>query len=143
MSNQKIEELLKECKLRPTSNIILIYKTLLEVSHPVSLAELEDKLYPVDRSSIFRTLTIFAELSLVHSIEDGSGSTKYELCRRPGQCSPEEQHLHFYCEKCNRVFCDESQKVPHITLPQGFTALSMNFTVRGVCAECGLKHNVI
>ena len=34
----------------------------------------------MDKSSIFRTLTLFIEYDVVHTFEDGRGIVNYELC---------------------------------------------------------------
>ena len=75
-----IENTLKNRGVRPTPNRILILKELLKASHPVSLAELHASLeYSIDKASIFRVLELFSSKDIVHEIEDGSRSLKYEL----------------------------------------------------------------
>lgn len=136
MDNKKIEEFLAGIGIRPTANRILVLRTLMGSECPLSLSDLEDKLYPADKSSIFRVLNILSARGIVHTIDDGSGSTKYEVCRHPGECGPEEEHVHFFCETCRRTFCIPSQKVPQVALPDGFSASKVSLTVKGVCNEC-------
>ncbi|MDY2641774.1 MAG: hypothetical protein SOW01_05295, partial [Mediterranea sp.] len=68
-------------EVKPTANRISILKQLAQATHPLSLRELEELLDTIDRSNLFRTLTLFRKAHLVHVIEDGSESVKYELCR--------------------------------------------------------------
>ena len=61
--------------IRPTAVRLLIYKTALRFHDTFSMSELEDALESVDKSTVFRTLSLFAARHLLHEIEDGSGST--------------------------------------------------------------------
>ena len=45
----------------------------------MSLSELEYKILSIDKSGIFRALTLFREHHLVHVIEDGGDGVRYEL----------------------------------------------------------------
>lgn len=137
MTNKEIEYLLERKDVKPTSNRILVAKELSKVSNPVSLADLEEALdFTMDKASIFRVLEIFATKDIVHVIEDGSRSQKYELCHGSFNHDISDQHMHFYCEKCKETFCLESIPVPEILLPDGFKAHSVNFMVKGICPEC-------
>lgn len=136
MDSKEIEWLFGKVDIRITPNRLLVFRELLNADCPLSLSDLEEKLFPADKSSIFRTLSIFSDRGIVHSIEDGSGSTKYEVCPHPGECEPEEEHIHFFCESCRRTFCISSQKVPRVSLPEGFSVSGINFTVKGVCKDC-------
>ena len=40
---------------------------------PMTLKDLETKMLNMDKSSIFRTLTLFIEYDVVHTFEDGRG----------------------------------------------------------------------
>mgnify|MGYP000004823637 FL=1 len=64
--------------VKPTAVRILVLKAMLESPCALSLIELETLLGTVDRSTIFRTLNHFLAHHVVHDIEDGSGSLKYE-----------------------------------------------------------------
>lgn len=81
MNSTDIENFLNGKGIKPTSNRILVAKELMKASHPVSLADLEILLgFSMDKASIFRVLELFSEKEIVHVIEDGSRSFKYELC---------------------------------------------------------------
>ena len=86
--------------IRPTAVRLLIYKTALRFHDTFSMSELEDALESVDKSTVFRTLLLFAARHLLHEIEDGSGSTKYCICRNDRPCGIDELHCHFHYEAC-------------------------------------------
>lgn len=105
----------------------------------LSLIELETLLGTVDRSTIFRTLNHFLAHHMVHDIEDGSGSLKYEVCPDEDTCTVDDMHTHFYCEVCHRTFCFPSIHIPVVDLPEGFRLHSINYMVKGVCRECAAR----
>ena len=125
--------------IKPTANRILVYRTLCQKASPLSLTNLEAMMPTMDKSSIFRVLTLFLEHEVVHSFEDGRGLLNYELCEHHGPCKHDENHIHFYCEICQRSFCLEDAQMPDVQLPEGFEAHAMSFVIKGVCAECKAK----
>lgn len=132
-------KLLQKHGIKPTSNRILVTKALAEEEHPSSLTELEERLVSVDKSGIFRALTLFREQHFVHSIEDGEGGIKYELCQSHHSDEDDDMHVHFYCEKCHKMYCLYDTPIPHVPLPLGFSHESANYVIKGICAECNKK----
>lgn len=137
MDKAAIVSFLAERGVKSTVNRILVMDALSAASCPVSLADIEELLdFSVDKASIFRVLELFADKDVVHLIEDGSRSLKYELCQNPSHHSIDDEHVHFHCERCGATFCLESVRVPKISLPDGFSARSVNYMVKGVCPKC-------
>ena len=66
--------------VKPTAMRLLVYRELERSQRPLSLKEMEERMPNAERSTIFRTLTLFLEHHLIHGIEDGSGALRYELC---------------------------------------------------------------
>lgn len=130
---------LTERGVKPTAMRLLVYHELDKAQHPLSLKELEERMVTADRSTIFRTLTLLLQHHLVHGIEDGSGAMKYEICHGQHQCTPQDQHSHFYCERCQRTFCLHETPIPVVDLPQGFQATTINYMIKGICPECSQK----
>ena len=124
--------------IKPTAIRLLILKSMMEAGRAVSQLDLETLLDTVDKSTISRTITLFLSHHLIHSIDDGSGSWKYAVCDDSCNCVLKDLHSHFYCEKCHRTFCLEKIHIPVIDLPKGFTLHSVNYVVKGVCAERSL-----
>lgn len=136
MNRGEIEKLLTEGGVKPTANRILVMRELMESSRPVNLADLETALSPMDKASIFRVLNLFAKKNLVHVIEDGSRSIKYEVCHSGGDHAVDDQHAHFYCEKCGSVLCLHDIPLPEIPVPVGYKVKSVNFMIKGICPKC-------
>jgi len=129
-------EILENVGIKPTSNRILVLRTLLGAKSPMSLIELETELETLDRSSIQRVLTILSGHGLVHVMEDGRGIAKYEVCHSHDHHTNDDHHVHFYCEKCEKVFCLEDTAIPRIPVPDGFEVKGANFMLKGICPDC-------
>ena len=129
------EELLEKKGVKPTAIRLLVLKALSEQEEPVSLSELETCLETVDKSTLFRSLSLFLEHHVVHAFEDGNGVLKYELCRNPEGCSVQDMHVHFYCTRCHRTYCLPT-RIPSIDLPEGFALEAVNFMLKGICPRC-------
>lgn len=136
MSYEDIERQLEHRGIKPTPNRVLVYRELRDAQNPVSLNDLEIALAPTDKASIFRVLELYTQKDIVHTIEDGSRSLKYELCHGYGEHSATDQHPHFYCEECGRVFCFDNIAIPQLSLPDGFEVKSINFMFKGKCPKC-------
>lgn len=135
--NQGVEQKLEAKGIKPTSMRNLVLHFLLQQEAAISLAELEKALAPVDRTTVYRTLKTFEEHCLVHSIEDGTGSSKYALCKEDCDISPHHDlHVHFYCHLCHETYCLPKTLVPALSLPTGFKDDEMSLLVKGTCAKC-------
>lgn len=140
MNSQDIISRLESKGIRPTANRILVMKTLMGEQNPQSLSNLERKMVSMDKSSIFRTLTLFLEHDVVHAFEDGRGVLCYELCEEKEACDHHDGHIHFYCKSCQRSFCMENIHIPSFELPEGFYPHSISFVIKGECPDCRKKH---
>jgi len=140
MNSQDMISRLESKGIRPTANRILVMKALMGEQNPQSLSNLERKMVSMDKSSIFRTLTLFLEHDVVHAFEDGRGVLCYELCEEKGACDHHDGHIHFYCESCQRSFCMEDIHIPSFELPEGFYPHSISFVIKGECPDCRKKH---
>lgn len=122
--------------IKPTALRLLILRTMMSMKRAVSVTDLEDRLDTVDKSSIFRTLTLFLSHHLIHGVDDGSGSFKYAVCEDCCMCTIEERHTHFSCEQCHNTYCIRNVRVPAVVLPDGFVSRDINYVIKGLCAEC-------
>jgi len=137
MNNHKIEQILQRAGVRPSPVRILVVRELDAVGRPVSGQDIEDALQTVDRSSITRTLALFVNCKLVHSVDDGSGSVKYELCRSENSDEHDlDEHPHFHCVNCGTTYCLDAVSVPSVMLPAGFIRQSVNYVIKGLCPKC-------
>ena len=126
------EQLLDNAGIRVTAVRLLIWR---KVRHgfmdAFSLADLEAALPTVDRSTLFRTLTLLRDAHLLHDIDDGSGSQKYCVCHHDDtrHCMG---HVHLTCQRCHRTFC-----LPNIKIPE-----EAEYVVKGICAQCACSSHM-
>ncbi len=135
MDSKAIEQVLLQGGVKPTAMRILVYRTLMQCHHATSLKQLEDRMVTADRSTIFRTLNLLQKHHLIHTIEDGSGSIKYELCTGH-HADVDDRHVHFHCEECQRTYCLHHINIPQVDLPEEFRVLSANYILKGICPNC-------
>lgn len=136
-----IEEIMLRRNINPTATRILILRQMYRGDEMVSLPELERLLPTVDKSTISRALNLFLAHGLIHAVDDGSGSIKYNVCPVDCECEEviEDEHTHFYCTICHRAFCLTKIHVPIVELPNGFQLQSINYVLKGICPECSMK----
>lgn len=139
MDEKTCTELLLRHGIKPTANRIILVRELAGLDRPMSLSELEYKILSIDKSGVFRALTLFREHHLVHVIEDGGDGVRYELCRAMVPGVDDDTHVHFYCEHCHRTFCLEDIGIPAVALPDGYRMTSANYVVKGLCPDCAAK----
>lgn len=143
MSDERIEaeDLLEQHGVKLTANRIIVARELLSADCPLSLSDLETRLETLDKSSIFRVITLLTAHDVIHGVEDGKGVAKYEICHGHHHTEGEnDMHAHFYCEKCGRVECLHGIPATAPPLPDGFRALSVNFMIKGICRDCNNKN---
>jgi Fur family ferric uptake transcriptional regulator len=92
---KELEQKLLDRDVKPTALRLLIFKAMVEYPQAFSLSDLEVVLETVDKSTISRTITLFHDHLVIHSIDDGSGSIKYSVCNDDCQCTLNELHVHF------------------------------------------------
>src|SRR5690242_11416406 len=117
---KSLEERLQKRSIKPTAVRLLIFQIMSEFKRAFSLTDLETELETVNKSTIFRTLTLFHDNLLIHTIDDGSGSMKYSICSDTCMCNVGDLHVHFNCNRCKNTFCLESIAIPPIQLPDSF-----------------------
>ncbi|MBQ0058215.1 MAG: transcriptional repressor [Bacteroidales bacterium] len=147
---EDIAQHLQNHGVRPTAVRILVWRTLAKFDFAFALSDLEGALPTVDRSTLFRSLTLFSDKQLLHILDDGSGQHKYCICQEHEHCDCDHgddphhhhiecQHVHFTCTKCGHTFCLKQQHIPHVSVPDGFEVQSISYVIQGLCAHCRKK----
>lgn len=139
MEATDIITLLSRHGVKPTANRLLVARELDRERRPLSLMELECEILTMDKSSVYRVLTLFREHGLVHVVEGNEGVVSYELCRAGHASEDDDLHPHFYCERCHELTCLEGIAIPAISLPGGYRQRAVSYVVKGICGKCALK----
>lgn len=89
--------------------------------------------YPVtNKTTVYRTLDLLAELGIVAVTDLGMGRLEYELAEHP--------HHHLICERCRaRIEVDDDLLEPlraSLHGRYGFTANLDHFALFGICPDC-------
>ena len=134
----RIEELLKQSGLSITTGRRKILELFLLQDGALSHSDIEKRAgEKFDRVTVYRTLQIFLEKGIIHSIPTADNSIRYALCK--DNCSEghhHDDHVHFICNACGNTVCLDSVTVPPIKLPKGFVAQQVEMLVSGVCKSC-------
>ena len=121
---EQILETLKNNCIHPTAE--QVYSLMKSQMPNISLA------------TVYRNLNQLAENGVILKIDSLDGTARFDYCR--------EQHYHFICTKCNKVY-----DVPHNVAPEllknvqeqtGLTVDSCDISFRGICPDCqqNIKH---
>ncbi|WP_085536632.1 Fur family transcriptional regulator [Massilibacteroides vaginae] len=136
MEKNKYINRLEKQDIKPTAIRLLVLEAISNKKEIFSLLELEAELGTIDKSTLFRTLTLFQQHMVVHSIDDGSGAIKYSVCSSNCNCSISDTHAHFYCLHCYKTFCLDKVAVPDLKIPDNLVPISINLVIKGFCEEC-------
>lgn len=136
LTEEHCVQLLESHNVKPTANRIVVVRVLAAAMRPLLLAELEAEIGTIDKSGIFRTLTVFKENHLVHLVEDGCQGVRYELCHSRHEDEDDDMHVHFHCTQCHKTFCIDNTPVPVVELPDGYHMSTVNYVVKGICPDC-------
>lgn len=108
----------------------------LATSAPLAMRELINELHgKVDRASIYRTISLFEELSIVRRIPIG---WKYKL-----ELSDKftHHHHHAHCLRCKQIvtLAEDDQleaSIERVARNQNFTVTDHHIELRGYCSNC-------
>ena len=132
--SDRYEALLSEAGIRITAVRLLVLKTISERMHggAFSLQDVMQVMVTADNSSVFRTLTLFAERRILRTVNDGSGMQKYCLAAHADHVHDHDTgHVHFTC-----TVCLTDIPIPPVSLPEGYEAADTEFIVKGICPRC-------
>jgi Fur family ferric uptake transcriptional regulator len=100
-------------------------------------SDIEKGIPTLDRVTIYRTLQVFAEKGIIHSIPSLDGAVRYALCQ--SGCEEghhHDDHVHFVCSICGNTQCIEEVHVPMVALPPGFKPRQTEMVITGICNRC-------
>lgn len=139
MGNQGIlRETLGEAGHRLTSPRLAVWQVLSESPGHLTAEQIADRVSDIDPavnlSSIYRSLSLFAELGLARESHLGPDEpSHWELAHSDDQ-------FHLRCVSCGRVTHHSGDLVAqirdHLSGEHGFDAESIDLLVTGVCVDC-------
>ena len=112
----------------------LLFEVLADTDQPRSLTTIHELLSTIDRSSIYRTLTLYQQLNIVRVVHVG-WKKLYELAE---PFSP--HHHHLQCTVCGELLDIDTPALEHLTESiahhYGYTLTSHHFELEGICSRC-------
>ncbi|MBO7396929.1 MAG: transcriptional repressor [Bacteroidales bacterium] len=140
--DQSLEYLFAQHGVKATANRLRIARALDSAGRPLSVSELETMLETIDKSNIFRALTLFHGAHLVHALEDNGDGVRYELCHahHHDEDGDDDLHVHFWCSECHKTFCLDHIPVPQVEVPEGYVVQSASHLLKGLCPACAQRN---
>ena len=133
-----IKEILKRSQLSVTASREKILHLFLDEAGALAHGDIERKAgEKFDRVTVYRTLQIFVEKGIIHTIPTADNSIRYALCK--DNCAEghhHDHHIHFVCSNCNNTYCLDDIVTPEIKLPKGYSSSYIEVVVEGVCKNC-------
>jgi Fur family ferric uptake transcriptional regulator len=114
----------------------MVLREIIEYKRTFTLADMEQRMVTLDRSTLFRTLMLFVERKLLYETDNGSGSKLF--CRR--ECHHNDYdhtpHIHFACTACGETYCIKDIDMTSIPHPEGYEVEEINIVMKGLCPKC-------
>ena len=139
VKKEKLESFRQMCRehhLSMTPQRRAIYEMLIESQdHPCT----EDVFERVRQSfpdiaidTVYRTLTTFSELGLIHVVEGYGEAKRYDPDVAP--------HHHFRCRKCNMIIDFQETSFDHLRIPDAikkkYNISNIKVVLEGICDRC-------
>jgi Fur family transcriptional regulator, ferric uptake regulator len=135
---EQIKEILKRNKLSVTASREKILNLFFDQAGALAHGDIEKKAgEKFDRVTVYRTLQVFVEKGIIHTIPTADNSIRYALCKN--DCEEghhHDHHIHFVCNNCQNTFCLDNVVTPDIRLPKGYSASQIEVLVQGTCRNC-------
>lgn len=135
-----IKDVIREKGLKITPVRLQVLRILSKDHLALSHADLEGSIADADRITLYRVLNDFEEAGLVHKVVDQAGVARFAFCKN--DCSHGhhvDNHVHFNCEQCGKMFCLEKTEAPAVKVPRGFKAAGQHTVVYGTCKDCNMQ----
>ncbi|MEI9911330.1 MAG: transcriptional repressor [Bacteroidota bacterium] len=136
--HEEIKDMLKRNNLSVTGSREKILSLFLNHEGALAHGDIEKKAgEKFDRVTVYRTLQIFVEKGIIHTIPTADNSIRYALCK--DACSEghhHDHHIHFQCTGCQNTYCLDDVVTPEIRLPKGYISSHIEVVVEGVCKNC-------
>ena len=131
-------EILKSNQLSITDSRKKILSMFLNSDGALAHADIEKNAgEKFDRVTIYRTLQVFVDKGIIHTIPTPDNSIKYALCK--DDCAEghhHDHHVHFQCKQCGVTYCLDDVTTPDVKLPKGYAAEQIEVVISGVCKNC-------
>ncbi|MBC6492870.1 Fur family transcriptional regulator [Flavihumibacter stibioxidans] len=141
---ETIQNILKKNLLSITGSRVKILELFLAQNGALAHGDIEKRTgEKFDRVTVYRTLQVFLNKGIIHSIPTADNSVLYALCK--DDCAEghhHDNHVHFVCDNCGNTVCMDEVTVPLIKLPNGYEMRQVEMVVSGRCKVCAAGKGV-
>jgi len=126
-------ETLRATGERVTPSRVRVLASLLQADGPLSHHELESRLVPIDRVTLYRVLDWLVAQGIAHRVSGTDRVWRFGIAG-----GRHEGHAHFECNACGRVLCLDGTptRAMAVHVPRGYRSQHVELTVKGLCADC-------
>ena len=137
-ADHRLSQLLTSHGLRTTPVRVAILQVLVDSPFALSGHEIEQQLPPpTDRITLYRALKYFEAKGLIHQVLDTTNVVRYAACSvECGAHGHFDNHVHFKCTSCQRIYCLRQVPIPSVRLPHQFEAHARDYLLVGTCGAC-------
>jgi len=134
-----VKDILKSNSLSVTDSRKKILELFLQHTGALNHGTIEKSIGDdMDRVTIYRTLQVFVDKGLIHTIPTNDNSISYALCKDECEAGHHhDNHVHFLCNTCGNTTCLDHVTIPDVKLPKGFKPMHHEMVVSGICKDCG------
>ena len=135
----QLTELLGANDLRSTAARQRVFMVLKAANSPLFIHQIVSLSAPINRTSVYRTLTLFDKLGIIQVITTG-WKKRYELA---GPFKP--HHHHLQCDVCQELIALETpaleKLIQHFASSHSYVLTSHHMELHGLCQACRARMN--
>lgn len=129
-------DMCKQHNLNITPQRTAIYQQLVKAkNHPDSediYRKIKNIFPQISLDTVYRTLSKFAEIGLIHLVEGYGESKRYD--------PDTNNHHHFRCSRCNKIVDFQDENYDRLKVPKAFQknfkVTNIKIVLEGMCDEC-------
>ncbi len=137
-----LKELLRNFGLKVTEARLQVLQVLINSDEALSHSDIQERMddAQLDKVTLYRTLSAFEEKGLAHKVATEDLNWRYAVhLEHSENGEPDEQHAHFVCNKCDRIYCfpvEGEDNVVTIQQKEGFVIKEQEIRLHGLCPDC-------
>jgi len=116
---------------RVTPSRVRVLAALLQSERTLSHHELETRLAPIDRVTLYRVLEWLVGRGIAHRVSGADRVWHFGIAE-----GAHDGHAHFQCNSCGKVLCLADAPTRSVPVPRGYQSQAVELTVKGLCADC-------
>lgn len=139
LKKEKIESFRRICRdrhLSMTPQRMAIYELLIESDDHPRTEEIFERVrrsFPdIALDTVYRTLTTFSEIGLIHVVEGYGEAKRYDPDVAP--------HHHFRCRQCNQIIDFQEPEFDTLKVPRNlkkkYSISNVKVVLEGICDRC-------